>query len=128
MKQLMTLSAAALLCLGACASPTELRGGKPDIDVTTAKAADRVAGCIGDEFEKANTNVAFAPGTTFNTRPTANGGFSISGVQSGSMLFGGNDTILLVDVTKADAGTHVTMFDHVLTGQGKWTALVRSCL
>lgn len=121
----IVLSIAALLCLSACASPTELRGRKADIDAMTDKTAELVAGCIGDEFEKFNVGFIAMQGIKISSRPTANG-YSISGTQSG---LAGSDTVFLVDVTKADGKTHVMMFDNfIVSGGGKWATLARGCL
>lgn len=109
--------------LSACASPGTLRNGNPDLTEATDKAPDRVAGCIGDRLEDLRI------GTTvkFSTRPTANG-FSISGDQSGFMLTGGTDTIVLIDISKNETRTNVRLYTHVLMGGPNYSSLIRSCL
>lgn len=113
------------LLLSGCASAGQLRGGRADIDSMTDKPAERVAGCIGDAFEKFNVGFIGMQGISFSTRPTA-AGLSISGVQAGLM---GSDTVILVDIAKADGRIRVMMFDHFLgSGGGKWADFVRGCL
>jgi hypothetical protein len=115
----------ALFALAACATPTSMRGGgKPDFDAMSDKDPQKMAGCISDRFEEAD--VGFT-GVRFSTRPTSLG-YSISGDKAGPLLFGGADTILLVDVAKSDNKTRVQLFTHILMGEEKWIALVRACI
>lgn len=114
-----------LLALAACAGPVDLRGSKPDLDEVTNIPPERVAGCVGDKFESAFTG--FGTTVKFSTRPTSNG-YSISGDEAGPMLFGGTDTILLVDIAKLESNTRVQLFTHIIAGQGKWISLVKGCL
>jgi hypothetical protein len=90
----------ATLLLGACATPNSLRGGVADLDQTTEAPIERVAGCIGDKLEASS----LAGQTRFSTRPTGNGGYSISGDQQGP-YGSGTDTIVLVDLIRLDDGS-----------------------
>ena len=116
----------ALLALGACASPAELRQGRSVLDETTAKPAERVAGCIGDKLEAQSTALLRV---RYSTRPTLNG-YSISGNETSSVLWGGTDTILLIDISNTSDKTRVKMYTHVLIGDGpaKYFDIVRGCI
>jgi hypothetical protein len=112
---------ALMLLLTACASPGELRQGRPDLDETTNIPAERVAGCIGDKVDASGLSAAL----NFATRPTTNG-YSISGSKAGP--WGGTDTNVLVDIKSADK-TQVQLFTHgLLFGSDPWVSLVKGCL
>jgi hypothetical protein len=116
----------ALLALAACASPAGLREGSPVLDETTAKPSERVAGCIGDKLEAQNSALSQIQ---YSTRPTSNG-YSISGDQTSLVLWGGTDTILLIDISNSGNETRVKMYTHFLIGNGPvaWFKLVRGCI
>lgn len=116
----------ALLALGACASPAGLRQGRPVLDETTAKRSERVAGCIGDKLDAQNSTLSQI---RYSTRPTSNG-YSISGDQTGLVLWGGTDTILLIDISNTGDETRVKMYTHFLVGDGPaaYFDLVRGCI
>lgn len=122
MSSKIVLSMLALFVLTACASPGELRQGRPDIDEVTAFPPERVAGCIGDKLEAWSG----ASRTRLSTRPTTKG-YSISGDQA---VGGEADTIILVDISKLDSKTHVQLFTHFIGGLGAdpIKAMVRGCL
>ena len=124
----IALSAAALLCLSACTTPAQLRASKANIDETTVKPVELVTGCIADAFEKFNSSlpIMMGPSNQFATRPTANG-FNITAISVAPI---GTDTLILVNVIKTDAVTHVTMFTNFPfdSSGGKWTELARGCL
>jgi hypothetical protein len=116
----------ALLALGACANPVGLRQGRSVLDETTAKPSERVAGCIGDKLEAQNSGLSQI---RYSTRPTSNG-YSISGDETSSVLWGGTDTILLIDISNTSDKTRVKMYTHFLIGDGPAAFFdsVRECI
>lgn len=124
MRSKVILSAVVLFVLSACASPMSLRQGKPDLDEITNSLPERVAGCIGDKLEAS----PITSRASLSTRPTVNG-YNISVNQTLPLTYGGGaDTVILVDINKVEAGTHVQVFTHFLTGDGGMPALVKGCL
>lgn len=119
----MTVRASLLvlsILLASCASPASLRQRMPDLDEMTNISADRVAGCVGDKLEASPV----ASQGRLSSRPTANG-FSITESQG---LATGDDTIVLVDISRIDSKTRVQLFTHFLTGDGGMSVLIRGCL
>lgn len=120
MRILSIAALTACLAVSACATAASLRGKAPDLDQVVTGTPEKVAGCIGDKLE---ASPIMSRGT-LSSRPTTNG-YSISEVET---LSGGTDTVILVDLTKADAGTRVELYTHFMTGNGGIPALIRGCL
>lgn len=115
--------------LCACAAPTELRQGIPDLDVTSDAPVERLAGCIGDKLEASSVASQNGQGR-LSSRPTADG-YSISEDQSLSGLYGsGTDTYVLVDLHRDAGKTHVQLYTHFMfpAGGRQISELVRGCL
>ena len=95
----------ALLVLTACASPGELRQGRPDIAEVTTFPPERVAGCIGDKLEAWSG----ASRTRLSTRPTIN----LVTVFQGIKLWEGKPIPLSLSTSVSSIAKH--MFSFSLT-------------
>ena len=109
--------------LAGCATIGDLRNNPPDLDLKSTKNANDVGVCIADKIESMSSSL-----DTMNTRKTSNG-YSVSVTQNmpGGVFGSGKDTILVVDVTDTQSGSHTLFFNHFLAGGQKYYDIIHSC-
>jgi hypothetical protein len=116
-----TLLLSAIFITG-CASLSDLRNNKPDLDLTSLKPAKEIGVCIADKLETVNSTL-----DTMSARQTSNG-YSISITQNmPGMISSQKDTIFVVDVIDTPYGSHTLFFNHFIAGGQMYYDIIKSC-
>lgn len=105
-----------------CASLSDLRNNRPDLDLTSVRPARDIGVCIADKLESVNSTL-----DTMNARQTTNG-YSVSITQNmPGMLSSQKDTIFVVDIIDTPNGSHTLFFNHFIAGGQMYYDIIRSC-
>ena len=103
--------------LCACATPDEMRHGKPFVELTSVRQAKDVALCIAKRWE--NSGYGGTPSVTF--RPSETG--YIVAVRNEWI----GSTQLLVDIDDAAAGSSTRYFKGAVVAEGAFDTAVTEC-
>jgi hypothetical protein len=118
--RLRTFVVAAVLLVGACATPGDVRMKAPAFEGSSSKDAKSVAGCIADRWESGGHQ------PNINARPTASG-YSLTAASDLGIY--GKDTSFVIDVQDTPTGSTTRFYSNIALSSGTnlVTGIAREC-